>query len=136
MPTDRDRPGFTLVETIAASTILCMAVLALGAISTRSLGSMRLNRQYEEAASLADKQLAFIDFIGIEDFIEAGQMQGESKGFTRTYYWRAATAYEGTDNLYEVAVTVSWLDHRQVRSISVNTMLNGTGQLLVTTPAE
>jgi len=48
--------GFTLVETITASVILCGAVLAVGAISTRSLGETRLNRQYEVAAALADRQ--------------------------------------------------------------------------------
>jgi len=95
---------------------------------------MRLNRQYEVAASLADKQLTYIDYIGVEDFIETGEMEGQFKGFEQTYYWMAATAYEGTDNLYEVTVTVSWFEAPRLRSVSVDTMLNGTGLLIVNTP--
>ena len=134
MGADKNRTGFTLVETIAASVILCIAVLALGAVGSRSLSSMRLNRQYEVAASLADKQLTYIDYIGVEDFIETGEMEGQFKGFEQTYYWMAATAYEGTDNLYEVTVTVSWFEAPRLRSVSVDTMLNGTGLLIVNTP--
>lgn len=134
MRADKNRTGFTLVETIAASVILCIAVLALGAVGSRSLSSMRLNRQYEVAASLADKQLTYIDYIGVEDFIETGEMEGQFKGFEQTYYWGAATAYEGTDNLYEVTVTVSWFSAPRLRSVSVDTMLNGTGLLIVNTP--
>jgi len=130
---DKSRTGFTLVETIAASIILCIAVLALGAVGSRSLSSMRLNRQYEVAASLADKQLTYIDYIGVEDFIETGEMEGQFKGFEQAYYLRAATAYEGTDNLYEVTVTVSWFEAPRLRSVSVDTMLNGTGLLIVNT---
>jgi len=133
---DKNRTGFTLVETIAASTILCMAVLTLGAVGSRSLSWMRLNRQSEVAAALADKQLTYIDYIGVEDFIETGQMQGQFKGFEQIYHWRAATAYEGTDNLYQVTVTVSWFDRKRLHSVSVDTMLNGTGLLVVSSPQE
>ena len=59
--------GFTLVETILASVILCGAVLAVGAISTRSLGGAKLNRQYEVAAALVDRQLCLIDYIGVDN---------------------------------------------------------------------
>lgn len=136
MRADKNRTGFTLVEIILATIVLCGAVLSLGAIATRSLGSTKRNRQYEEAASLADKQLTYIDYIGIEDFIETGNMEGQSKVFEQTYYWKVATAYEGTDNLYQVTVTVSWFDGRRVHSVSVDTMLNGTGQLIVSATEE
>ena len=134
--TDKNRTGFTLVETIAASVILCIAVLALGAVGSRSLGSTKLNREREMAAALADKQLTYIDYVGIQEFIKAGQMEGQFRGFGSTYVWRAATAYEGTDNLYQVRVTVSWLSRKQLYSVSVDTMLNGTGLLAVTEETE
>ena len=136
MGADKNRTGFTLVETIAASIILCIAVLALGAIGSRSLGSTKLNREYEMAAALVDKQLTYIDYVGVEDFIETGKMEGQFKGFGSTYLWRAATAYEGTDNLYQAAVTVSWLNRKRLYSVSVDTMLNGTGLLTATTETE
>ena len=69
MITKQNRRGFTLVETILASVILCASILALGAISTRALSSAKLNRQYETAAALAEKQLVMISYIGIDNFI-------------------------------------------------------------------
>ncbi|MHC4485650.1 MAG: type IV pilus modification PilV family protein [Planctomycetota bacterium] len=68
----RNNRGFTLVETVAASAILCGAVLTVGAISTRSLSGTRLNRRYEMATALIDKQLSLIDYVGIDEFIELG----------------------------------------------------------------
>ncbi|UCG48802.1 MAG: hypothetical protein JSU94_03290, partial [Phycisphaerales bacterium] len=65
----RDNKGFNLVETIVSSVILSGAVLAVGAIGTRSMVETRLNRQYETAAALIDKQLALIDYMGIDEFI-------------------------------------------------------------------
>jgi len=134
---DKNRTGFTLVETIAASIILCIAVLALGAIGSRSLGSTKLNREYEMAATLADKQLTYIDYVGVEEFIETGTVEGQfKKGSGSTYFWRAATAYEGTDNLYQVTVTVNWFNRKRLYSVSVDTMLNGTSLLTVTEETE
>ena len=128
--------GFTLVETIAASTILCMAVLALGAIGTRALVETRLNRQYEVAAALADNQLTWIDYIGVEDFIESGQMEGVTEQFETGYRWEVVTEYQGTDNLYHVNITVSWIERNRLHSISVNTRLNGTGAVIADTEKE
>ena len=142
----KNSSGFTLVETILASVILCGAVLALGAISTRSLGQTKLNRQYEVAAALADRQLTLIDYIGVEDFIELGQTEGEfgaGDAFSNTsqneksnvgprYRWEAVTEYRDIDNLYKVNITVSWVERNRRHSVSVDTMLNGKGMLVET----
>jgi len=130
MRAKRNKRGFTLVETITASVILCGAVLAVGAISTRSLGETRLNRQYEAAAALADKQLTMIDYVGVDSFIESGQMEGEFEEFEPGYHWEVITDYQAIDNLYLVNITVSWVEHNRPYSISVDTMLNGTGMLV------
>jgi len=122
--------GFTLVETILASVILCGAVLALGAISTRCLSETRLNRQYEVAAALLDRQLTMIDYVGIEEFTELGQMEGELEEFEPGYYWRVVTEPQGIDNLYQVSITVRWVERNRQHSISVDTMLNGKGMLI------
>lgn len=121
--------GFTLVETMVASVILCGAVLALGAISTRCLSETRLNRQYEVASALLDKQLTMIDYFGIEEFIELGQMEGEFEDVAG-YYWKVVTVSQGIDNLYQVNITVSWVERNRLRSVSVDTMLNGKGMLI------
>ncbi|NQT03238.1 MAG: prepilin-type N-terminal cleavage/methylation domain-containing protein, partial [Planctomycetes bacterium] len=72
----KNKKAFSLIETLVASAILSGAVLTLGAISTMSLSGTRLNRRYEVAASLLDKQLNLIDYVGIDEFIELGQMEG------------------------------------------------------------
>ena len=122
--------GFTLVETMVASVILCGAVLALGAISTRSLVETKLNRQYEVATALAERQLTWIDYIGVENFIESGQMEGDIENFEPGYHWKVVTESQGIDNLYLVNITVSWVERKRLYSISVDTMLNGTGMLV------
>lgn len=130
--TKRNKRGFTLLETIVASAILCGAVLTVGAISTRSLSETRLNRQYEVATSLIDKQLSLIDYVGIDEFIELGRMEGDFDEFEPGYHWEVETEYEGIDNLYLVNITVSWVEHNRPYSVSVDTRLNGTGMLVST----
>jgi len=121
--------GFSLVETLVASAILSGAVLVVGAVSTRSLSGTRLNRQYEVAASLIDKQLRLVDYIGIDEFIELGQMEGVFEEFEPGYDWEIVTEYQDIDNLYLVTMTVSWLESNHPYSLSVDTMFNGTGML-------
>ncbi|MFH1883972.1 MAG: hypothetical protein ABIL62_14845 [Planctomycetota bacterium] len=120
-----NRKGFTLVEAAVASTILCGAVLTVGAISTRSLSGTRLNRQYEVAASLIDKQLSLIDYIGIDEFIELGQMEGSFEEIEPGYHWEVLTEYQDIDSLYLVTITVTWVDRKRPYSLSVDTMLDG-----------
>ena len=117
--------GFTLVETVVASVMLCGTVLVVGAISTRAVSGTRLNRQYEMAALVADRQLRLIDYVGIDKFIESGQMEGVFEQFEPGYYWKVATEYQDIDSLYLVTITVSWMDGNRPYSITVDTMLNG-----------
>jgi len=120
-----NRKGFTLVEAAVASTILCGAVLTVGAISTSSLSGTRLNRQYEAAVSLIDKQLSLIDYVGIDEFVELGQMEGDFEEIEPGYHWEVITEYQDIDSLYLVTITVSWINHKRPYSISVDTMLDG-----------
>ena len=117
--------GFTLTETMVASTILCGAVLTVAAISTRSLTGTRLNRRYDMATLLIDKQLSLIDYVGIDEFIELGQMEGDFEDVEPQYHWEIAAEYQEIDSLYLVTITVSWVEQNRVYSISVDTMLNG-----------
>lgn len=117
--------GFNLVETLAASMILSATVLTLGAISTNALTSTRLHRHYELAASVIDLQLTLIDQVGIDQFIEAGQMEGVNDQFEPGYQWVVSTEYTGTDNLYAVKITVTWLEGKRPHSVAAQTMLNG-----------
>ena len=124
--------GFTLVEAILASVILCGSVLALTALSNRAMSQTRLNRQYEQAAMLADRQLTSIDAIGVETFIELGQTEGVYEQIEPGYQWKVVTQGQDIDNLYLVNITVSWIDRNRPYSISVDTRLNDTGRLIET----
>ena len=121
----KNKKGFSLIETLVASAILSGAVLTLGAISTMSVSGTRLNRRYEMAASLLDKQLNMIDYIGIDEFIDIGQLQGDFEGYEPAYHWEVVTEYQDIDSLYLVTITVSWADGNRPYSISADTMLDG-----------
>jgi hypothetical protein len=123
--TKRNKKGFTLVETVTASAILCGAVLTLVAITTRSLTGTRLNRQYEIAASIIEKQLSLLDYIGIDEFIELGRADGMVEDFEPGYHWEVSTEYLGIDSLYLVTITVTWIERNRPYSISVQTRLDG-----------
>ncbi len=117
--------GFTLVEVIAASVILCGAVMLVGRIGTQAMTGTKLNRRYEMAASLVDRQLSLIDYLGIDAFIEAGESEGESEDFGYTFHWQVVTEYQEIDSLFLVRITVTWAEGRRPYSISVDTMFDG-----------
>ena len=121
----KKREGFTLVEVIASSIILCGAVMIVGAIGTQALTGTHLNRRYEAAASLADKQLSLIDYIGIDSIVKMGQLEGEYEEAGCTYNWSINTEYQEIDGLYLVTLTIGWVDRNHPYSISIDTMLNG-----------
>ena len=123
------RLGFNLVETIVASVILSGSVLALGAISSRGLTGTRLNRHYEAAASVIDKQLTLIDAMGIDQFVDQGQSQGVVQELEPGYTWSVSTEYQGIDNVYLVTITVQWLEGSRPRQLVAQTMLNGASAI-------
>jgi type II secretory pathway pseudopilin PulG len=132
MKINRSKTGFTLIETVLASIVLCGAVLALGAISTRSLSQAKLNRQFETAIACAERQLALVDYMGIDDFIDSGRMEGDYEEFERRYYWNITTKSHEIENLYIVNITVSWVERNHPYSISVDTMFSGTVESIET----
>ena len=123
----KSRDGFNLIETMVASVILSGAVLTVGAISTNALTDTRLNRHYEVAASVIERQLTLIDYTGIDEFIETDQTEGFFEEAEPGYRWEVATEYQGTDNLYLVTITVTWIERNRPYDLTVQTMLNGTG---------
>ncbi len=117
--------GFNLIETLVASAILSGAVLTVGAISTNALSMVRLNRQYETAATIADKQLRMIDYIGVDDFVEMGQTEGDVEDFEPGYHWEVAAEYQEIDSLYLITIKVSWAEMNRIRTLVVETMIDG-----------
>jgi len=127
MKLNRRKIGFTLVETMVATAILCGSVLTISAVCSKALTNTRLNRQYETALTLADRQLSLIDYVGIDEFIELGSFDGEfdESIYGMLYTWEASCQYENLDDLYYITVTVYWSDNNRNYSVTVDTMLNG-----------
>jgi prepilin-type N-terminal cleavage/methylation domain-containing protein len=121
------RKGFNLIETITASVILSALVLAVLARTTQCLSYTHINRQYEVASAIIDKQLAMVDYIGIDDFVELGETEGDVAEYEPGYHWGASAEYQDIDNLYMVTITVSWVDRNRPRSLTVETMFDGKG---------
>jgi prepilin-type N-terminal cleavage/methylation domain-containing protein len=121
----RQDRGFSLIETIVAAVILGGAVVSIGSISSRALVATRLNRQYETAASIIDRQMAVIQFAGVDQLVNAGQMDGRVDDIPPGYQWAASAAYEGIDALYTVTVTVQWADQGKGYTLSADTQMNG-----------
>lgn len=118
--------GFNLIETLVASAILSGAVLTLGAISSNALRDVSLNRHVEVAASVIERQLSMIDYVGIDQFIDQGQAEGLYEDMEPGYHWQVKTEYQGTDGLYLVTITVTWDQGKRPRQLVAQTMLNGT----------
>jgi prepilin-type N-terminal cleavage/methylation domain-containing protein len=121
----RHTQGFTLVEVIAASVILSGAVMLVGSIGTQAMIGTGLNRRHEMAASLIDKQLSLIDYLGIDAFIESGETEGDSEDFGFPLHWQVETEDQEIDSLYLVRITVSWVERNRPYSITVDTMFDG-----------
>ena len=125
-----NRDGFSLIEVIIAAVILSFAVMVLCGICTRSLISVRTNRDYEQGWELLDRQLEAITYIGIDDFLEEGQTDGDFESIDLTYHWNVETKLTDTEKLYEVNITVSWKRANKERAISAKTMLLGSEETL------
>ena len=120
-----NRDGFSLIEVIIAAVILSFAIIVLCGICTRSLISVQTNRDYEQAWEVLDRQLEAITYVGIDDFLEEGQTDGDFKGIELTYHWDVETKLTDTDNLYEINITVSWKRANKGFAVSAKTMLLG-----------
>jgi hypothetical protein len=74
---------------------------------------------------LIDKQLSLIDYAGIDEFIEMGQLEGEFSDLEPGYHWQVSTTYQDIDSLYLVRITVTWMERNRPYSLTVDTMLDG-----------
>jgi len=119
------RKGFTLLESLLAGVVLSAAVLAIASVSVRAMNETRVNRCYERAMSIADRQLRLIDYTGVAEFIESGRTEGEIDWLEPGYSWKVEAESVGIEDLYEVAVTVSWIERNRQHSVSLQTRLNG-----------
>jgi hypothetical protein len=116
------RSGFNLLETILASSLLAGAVMTLGALSSRSIQTVRLDQETEHAWELADMQLKLIDAYGVSAFQKLGRFSGQ---FTQdqSYSWQVEIQELDIPYLYSIEITVSWKSGSKVHSIRCQTRL-------------
>ena len=108
--------GFNLLETLVASTLLAGAVMTIGALSARSVSTVRLDQEVEKAWELADMQLTLIDGVGVAAFQEMGQYSGVFDQ-AEEYSWEAEITELEIENLFSVELTVRWTSGSQARQI-------------------
>lgn len=126
--------GFSLIEMVIAAAILSGAVVVISTISTKSLLAVNRNIEYEQAWGILDRQLTMIDHIGINAFLEAGELNGQfgsdETGGGSVHYWEVEATELEADDLYKIDVTISWGPDSHVRRISASTILNGNGTVI------
>ena len=128
----RNNKGFSLVEMLAATMLLSGGVITICAISNKSMLGTRGNREYELAWEVLDRQFSLIDYVGIDDFIEQGQLEGKlssSEMAGQVYYWFANITEGDADNLYNVNIAVYWGSKNLEGRVSATTVFNGNGTL-------
>ncbi len=111
-----------------ASTILSMGVIAVSAISTRSLSRVRLNREREVAWDLLDRQLTMIEYVGVDNFLRAGTLEGKFSAVKNMpeYTWQIVLKEHEITGLIRVYAAVAWGEKSHRRQITAQTVMSGT----------
>ena len=123
------RKAFSLVEMVAASTVLSMGVVAICTLSARSMSNVQDNRQREAAWDVLDQQLTMIDYLGVEEFLQLGQLSGTvggEDGLIGQYQWQVQAEEGNIEGLYVISIAVQWGPENSKDTITAITMLNGT----------
>lgn len=121
--TKRYKKGFTLIEIVVAAMILSAATITIGAICNKCVRSVKLSQEHEIAWEVLDKQLNIIDYLGLKTFIDADRMAGEIDENEMKYHWQLKLEQRDIDGLYDVDISVSWLNGKAGHMISASTML-------------
>jgi len=118
----KSRYGFNLLETLLASSLLAGTVMTIGALSARSVSTLRIDQETEKAWELADMQLKLIDASGVSAFQKLGQYSGrfaQADNFT----WQADIQEMKIPYLFSIDLTVQWQSGSKMRQIRCQTRL-------------
>lgn len=116
--------GFSLVEVLAAFSILAMSLGVLLALFSGGLRNTGIAHEYSRAVTLAESKLAE---VGVTEPLAPGERQG---AFDGQYRWRTQVA-EYIDGggrapeplqAYRVTVRVSWEGAQGDRSVALSTL--------------
>jgi Tfp pilus assembly protein PilV len=118
------RPGFTLIETLAAGVILAMAVAVLGTVLSHAYASLGDARDERRAAVLLNDLLTKVDMIGPARIASEGPRQGKFDGTDERFSWSIDIQNRPQGHLYEVAVTLTWNYAGADKQARIRTYLN------------
>jgi hypothetical protein len=125
------RKGVSLLETVAAATILASSVMTICGLSARGLRSIRLNQEYEQAWDYLDRQLVLIDTAGVNVLTEGMLTSGQFESYDgRTWRWSALAEESELIGLYDVVVQVEWVSGGKVNKVRCQTRLCGQPEIL------
>lgn len=120
-----DQKSFTLIETIAAVLVLSISVVVLAGISVNSLRTARSITMNEQAWDLADRQLTMVDFIGVRNYLLSGSTEGVFEGEGTSFGWTVRISETALASLYDVTVTIFWMEQQRHKQIHAQTRLSG-----------
>ena len=127
------------MEMLAASTLLSLAVVSLCSIGMRSMTGVRSNREYEQAWQLLDRQLTTIEYVGIGQFLEMGQLEGQlgsEENQESVHYWEVQVEEGNYTGLYSVNIAVAWGPSNGRRRITTSTYMYDDSVLELLTESE
>jgi prepilin-type N-terminal cleavage/methylation domain-containing protein len=121
----RRRRGFTLIEALAAMTLLAIVMPALTqslSVATQAASSAR---HHTEATQLAQQQMSELLATGAW---QQGTLSGDFSPDWPQYQWQATVQTwvgdtTGTTGLQEIDLRVSWLDRNATDSITLATLV-------------
>jgi len=117
--------GFTLVEVLAAGTILTVWGAVLAVSVRQSMRSLETADRTDTAAELLDEVLSKIDIIGPAAIDADGPKAGRFGPPYEAYAWQTEIVPLSDGDLYDITVTVSWLDQAgRTRRVAIETILN------------
>ncbi|MCJ7543090.1 MAG: hypothetical protein MUP47_00755 [Phycisphaerae bacterium] len=123
---NRHSRAFTVIEALAAGTILAMAALIVGPSVSGALVGLEDARDLQRAAQLLDETLTRIDLIGPERVSREGPLTGQFEAPDDRFTWQAQIEPTVPGDLYQVTVRVSWTGPRGRHTAAAQTLLNDT----------
>lgn len=120
------RRGFTLLESLVAAMLLSGGVVALCSVSTTSLARLGLNRTYETAWQVLDRQMTMVGYLGLENVMDQGETEGVVRLGDCDYYWQLTAQPQASASMNLVRMTVRWQYRNHPYTINASTLIHST----------
>ena len=120
----RQSRGFTVVEALAAGTILAVSAMIIGPSVSSALVGLSDARDAQRAAQLLEETLTRIDLLGPNRVAGEGPLEGGFSAPDDKFSWQAEIESTTPGYLYKVTVRVTWSGPRGQHTAAAQTLLN------------